>query len=301
MDILRSHSLRSGSTGTHRYFIDSFNKRLVLIAGIISFLILIFVFAFILKESIPGIRQFGLFNLIFGKTWDPSVERYGFLSLIVGSLFSTAIAMVIAIPLSLSTAIFLAEVAPPRIGQIARPVVELLVGIPSVVYGLVGLFFLAPLINDIGPPGGSGRCVLTAGIVLAVMILPTIAGITEDSIRAVPKRYKEASLALGANHWQTIWHVILPAARSGIIGAVILGIGRAIGETMAMVMVIGNSAQFPTSPFQPAFTLTGAIAHYSLESYGAFRSVLFAAGLVLLAVIVVINLVAILVHRRMAR
>jgi phosphate transport system permease protein len=273
----------------------------MLVAGIVSFLILIFIFAFVLKESIPGIREYGLFNLVFGKTWAPRYESYGFVALIVGTLFSTFIALVIAIPLSLSTAIFLAEVAPPRISQMARPVVELLVGIPSVVYGLVGLLFLAPLMADIDPGGGSGRSVLTAGIVLAVMILPTIAGITEDSIRAVPKHYKEASLALGANHWQTIWHVILPAARSGIIAAIILGIGRAIGETMAMIMVIGNTAQFPKSIFSSGYTLTGAIAQESLESYGLFRSVLFSAGLVLLVVIVLINLIAIIVHRRMAR
>ena len=285
----------------YRYFFDSFNRRLVLAAGIISFLILIFIFAFILKESIPSIRELGLFKLIFGTTWSPRYESYGFLTLIVGSLISTFIALVIAVPLSLCTAIFLAEIAPPRVSAIARPVVELLVGIPSVVYGLVGLLFLAPIISDIDPAGGSGRSLLTAGIVLAVMVLPTIAGISEDSIRAVPKSYREASLALGANHWQTIWHVILPAACSGIIAAIILGIGRAIGETMAMIMVIGNTAQFPTSIFSSGYTLTGVIAQESLESYGVFRSALFTAGLVLLVIIIFINLAAILAHRRMER
>jgi phosphate transport system permease protein len=282
-----------------RYFVDSTAKRLVLILGIISFAILLFIFVFILREAIPGIQDVGLFEILFGTKWAPSYGHFGLLPLIVGSILSTLLALVIAVPLSLGCAIFLAEVAPPRLRAFARPAVELLVGIPSVVYGLVGLLVLCPVIANIG--SGSGRSLLAAGIVLAVMILPTVASISEDCIRAVPKEYKEGALALGATHWQTIWHVLLPAARSGIIAAVILGTGRAIGETMAMIMVIGNSAIFPTSLFDPAYTLTGAIASEIMEASPLPRSVLFAAGLFLFILVTLINIIALTVHRRMSQ
>ena len=177
-------------------------------------------------------------------------------------------------------AIFLAEVAPPHIRQITRPAVELLVGIPSVVYGLVGMVVLCPLIADLSGIG-SGSSVLAAAIVLAIMVLPTITSISEDSIRAVPTQYKEGALALGATHWQTIYHVTLPAARRGIILAIILGTGRAIGETMAMVMVIGNSPIFPTNIFGPARTITGNIAVEIAAATGIHEGALFATGLVL--------------------
>jgi len=208
--------------------------------------------------------------------------------------------------LAVGGAIFLAEVAPPRMRDIVRPAVELLAGIPSVVYGLFGMVVLVPLVRQIPAPGNTGFGLLAASIVLAVMILPTITNIAEDAIRAVPREYKEGSLALGATHWQTIMGVILPAARSGIVAAIILGIGRAVGETMAMIMVIGNSIIMPrplnynplTIFLSQARTLTGNIAVEISYATGIHESALFATGVVLFALIMIINSAAHLVIRR---
>jgi phosphate transport system permease protein len=282
-----------------RYFVDRVTKQLFLISGIIALSILIFIFGFIVKEAIPGIKEVGLSGLLLETTWDPSNDSFGFLPLIVGSIVSTLLALVIAVPLSLGCAIFLAEIAPPGISKIARPAVELLVGIPSVVYGLLGLLFIIPLMADLG--WGKGGSLLAASIVLAVMILPTVISISENSIRAVPHPYREEAMALGSTEWQAIWHVLLPAARPGIIAAIILGTGRAIGETMAMVMVIGNQATFPTSIFDPAMTLTGVIALMAPEAAPLERSVLFAVGLVLFILVMLINSLAILAQRRIGR
>jgi phosphate transport system permease protein len=219
--------------------------------------------------------------------------------MLAGSVVTTLLALVIAVPLALGCAIFLAEVAPPRIRNIARPAVELLVGIPSVVYGLVGMIVLCPFIASLSGTG-SGSSVLAAAIVLAIMALPTITSISEDSLRAVPVQYKEGAFALGATHWQTIYHVLLPAARRGITAAIILGTGRAIGETMAMIMVIGNSPIFPTSIFEPARTLTGNIAVEMAAATGIHGSALFATGLVLFLLVMFINSIGLLAYRRRA-
>jgi phosphate transport system permease protein len=194
-------------------------------------------------------------------------------------------------------AIFILKESLPALGEVG--IVELLVGIPSVVYGLVGMIVLCPLIANLSGTG-SGSSVLAAAIVLAVMVLPTITSISEDSIRAVPPQYKEGALALGATHWQTIHHILLPAARRGIITAIILGTGRAIGETMAMVMVIGNSPIFPTNIFAPARTLTGNIAVEIAAATGIHESALFTTGLVLFILVVLINSVGLLAFRRRA-
>jgi phosphate transport system permease protein len=200
-----------------------------------------------------------------------------------------------AVPLGIACAILLAEVAPNKVRRFLRPAVELLVGIPSVVYGLVGLVLLVPLISEIG---GSGFSILTASIVLMVMVLPTIISISEDSIRAVPSIYKEGALALGATKWQTIKGVIIPAAKSGIGASIVLGMGRAIGETMAMIMVIGNSIAFPDSLLDAARTLTGNIAleiNYATDTH---RSALFATGVVLLIFILALNSIATIYLKR---
>jgi phosphate transport system permease protein len=278
-----------------RYFEDRAAKWLVFALGISSFLILVIIAVFIIKEGMPALLEVG--SSLFGTNWYPSKGDYGILPMIVGSIVVTLLALVIAVPLSLGCAIFLAEVAPPRVRQIARPAVELLVGIPSVVYGFVGMIFLCPLIARIGGTG-SGSSVLAAGIVLAVMILPTVVSISEDNIRAVPREYKEGALALGATHWQTIRHVLLPAARSGIIAAIILGTGRAIGETMAMIMVIGNAPIFPDSIFSPARTLTGNIALEIEYAAGMHLSALYATGVVLFVLVMLINSIALIIYRR---
>ena len=280
-----------------RYSIDRSAKRGVFTLAMVAFLILIFIAVFILRESLPALSKIGLGNILLGVKWYPSHDSFGILTMVAGSLVVTLLALVMAVPLAIGCAIFLAEVAPPRVRRIARPAVELLVGIPSVVYGLVGMIVLCPLIARFSGIG-SGSSVLAAAIVLAIMVLPTITSISEDSIRAVPAQYKEGALALGATPWQTIRHVLLPAAHRGIIAAIILGTGRAIGETMAMVMVIGNSPIFPTHLFAPARTLTGNIAVEIASATGLHESALFTTGLVLFIVIMIINSLGLIAYRR---
>ncbi len=280
-----------------RYFIDRLARYAIYASALIAFLILFTIVIFIVKGSLPAFREVGVFNIVFGSRWYPSKDAFGILTMIAGSVITTALALLIAVPLSLGCAMFLFEVAPKRGRKIIRSMVELLVGIPSVVYGLVGMIILSPIIVSLGG-GGSGASVLTAALVLAIMILPTVTSITEDSLNAVPVRYREGAFALGATRWQTMYHVLLPAARRGIVTAVLLGTGRAIGETMAMVMVIGNSPIFPTSLFSAARTLTGNIAVEIAAATGIHASTLFATGLVLLVLIMVINSIGLLAYGR---
>jgi phosphate transport system permease protein len=261
----------------------------------VSFVVLLAIVVFIFRNGLPAFEQIGILDFLFGTVWRPGLEQYGILVMIVGSVAVTAGSLILAVPLGVACAILLAEVAPFRVRQFLRPAVELLVGIPSVVYGLVGMVLLVPAIRELGGPGYS---VLAASIVLTAMVLPTIISISEDSIRAVPSSYKEGALALGATHWQTIRRVLLPAARSGIGASIILGMGRAVGETMAMVMVIGNSIIFPTSPLSPTRTLTGNIAVEINYASGIHRSALFATGIVLFIFILIINSIAIISLKR---
>lgn len=280
-----------------RYLTDRSSRVLVLVCASISFVILLAIAVFTLKESLPAFQQVGLLDFLFGTEWrpEPPAEKFGILPMIVGSLAVTAGALLLAIPLGVGCAILLAEVAPHRVRQLLRPAVELLVGIPSVVYGLVGMVLIVPLIRQIGGPGFS----VAAGIiVLTAMILPTIVSISEDSIRAVPKTHKEGALALGATHWQTIWRVLLPASRSGIAASIILAMGRAIGEAMAMIMVMGNAVHIPTSPLDPARTLAGGIAVEVNYAAGLHQSALFAIAVVLFLMIIVINSIALIMLKR---
>jgi phosphate transport system permease protein len=280
-----------------RYTVDRLSRRVVFVSAIIAFTILVFIAVFIVRGSLPAWREVGFADIVLNAKWYPRYDAYGILTMLAGSGAATALALAIAVPLSLGAAIFLAEVAPPRVRAFTRPAVELLIGIPSVVYGLVGMIVLAPFIARISG-SGSGSSVLAAGVVLAVMILPTITSISEDNLRAVPKVYKEGALALGATHWQTIRHVLLPAASRGIIAAIVLGLGRAIGETMAMVMVIGNSPIFPTNLLEPARTLTGNIAVEIAAATGIHESALFATGLVLFILVMLINSIGLTIAYR---
>ena len=281
-----------------RYITDRGSRVLLLVSASLSFVVLLGIAVFTLKESLPALQQIGLLDFLFGTEWRPSDEKFGVLSMIVGSLAVTAGALLLAIPLGVGCAILLAEVAPHRVRQLLRPAVELLVGIPSVVYGLVGMVLIVPLVRQIGGPGFS----VAAGIiVLTAMILPTIVSISEDSIRAVPKSHKEGALALGATHWQTIWRVLLPASRSGIAASIVLGMGRAIGEAMAMIMVMGNAVRIPTSPLDPARTLAGGIAVEVNYAAGLHQSALFAIAVVLFLMIIVINSIALVLMKRGGR
>jgi len=275
--------------------IDRTAKYTVTICASVSFVVLGAIAIFTLREGLPAFEEIGLFNFLLGSEWRPGQELFGILPMTIGSLLVTAGAMILAIPIGIACAILLAEVAPYRVRQFLRPAVELLVGIPSVVYGLVGMMLIVPLVRQVG---GSGFSILAAAVVLMAMVLPTIISISEDSIRAVPAKHKEASLAMGATQWQTIRHVLLPAARSGIVAGIVLGMGRAIGETMAMIMVIGNAVVIPNSLLSPARTLTGNIAVEIGYAAGIHRNALFATGVVLLLVILILNSVAAVALRR---
>jgi phosphate transport system permease protein len=254
-----------------RYFIDRTSKYVVFICAFASIVILGAIAVFIFKEGLPAFQQVGIIDFLFGTEWRPGQEQYGILPMIVGSIAVTAGAMLLSIPLGVGCAILLAE---------------------------VGMLLIVPLIRQIG---GTGFSIAAASIVLTAMVLPTVISISEDSIRAVPRGYKEGSLAMGATQWQTIWHVLLPGARSGIVAAVILGMGRAIGETMAMIMVIGNSVMIPNSPLDSARTLTGNIAVEINYATGVHEDALFATGVVLFFLIIILNSIALLVLKRGGR
>jgi phosphate transport system permease protein len=281
--------------------------RYILMATALSAIFIVFlIIVFTVKESWNAIEEIGLENMLLGTIWRPGSiigtadAQYGLVPMIIGSVLATLGAVVLGVPCSIGTAILLAEIAPNAVREFVRPAVELLAGIPSVVYGLFGMVVLAPLIRKIDVPYNTGFGLLNASIILAVMIIPTVTNIAEDAIRAVPLRYKQGSLALGATHWQTIWNVMLPAARSGIIAAVILGIARALGETMAVIMVIGNAIAIPapltdnplTLFLAPARTLTGNIAVEINYAAGAHRSALFFTGVLLFLMILLVNTLA---------
>jgi phosphate transport system permease protein len=244
---------------------------------------------FIFAKGIPLLLKVGLGNFLFNSDWRPSKGFYGIWTMFVGSLAVTFSSMLWAVPLGIMTAIFMAEIAPHRVGRLLGSMIELLAGIPSVVYGFVGLIVIVPFIRDV--LGGNGLSVLAGAIILGIMILPTVINISRDSIMAVPKEYKEGSLALGATHYQTIARVIVPAARSGIITAIVLGMGRAIGETMAVVMVTGNSTVIPGSILSPVRTMTSNIVLEMGYASGDHQAALFATGTILFLFIVCLNLI----------
>lgn len=294
-----------------RDFVEKMVRYVLLGTALSSIIVVILIFVFTMTEAWDSIQSIGLDTMLLGTIWRPGSiigtdrAQFGLIPMIVGTILSTFGAVLIGVPLSIGTAVLLAEVAPPAVREIFRPAVELLAGIPSVVYGLFGMVVLAPLIRYIDVPRNTGFGLLNASIILAVMIIPTVTSIAEDAIRAVPREYKEGSLALGGTHWQTITRAILPAARSGIIAAVILGIGRALGETMAMIMVIGNSIALPspltnnplTLFLNTARTLTGNIAVEINYAAGSHRSALFFTGVLLFMMILLINSLARLLLR----
>ena len=268
---------------------ESVIEKGILIAAISSIIIIFLIIIFIFREGLPAFDVIGFFNFIFGMVWNPDYNIYGVFPMIIGSLYLMALSLIMAIPFAVFGAIFLAEVAPKRMRSILKPTIQTLAGIPSVIYGFFGLIVLVPIIRT--NFGGSGFSLFTASLILTVMILPTILSVSEDAIKSVPLEYKEASLALGATHWQTIKNVIFPAAISGILTGIILGMGRAIGETMAVIMVTGNVVQIPGSIFEPVRALTSNIALEMGYATGLHYEALFATGIVLLGVIVVLLLI----------
>ena len=269
--------------------------------GFASILVLVLIFAFLLKDGLPAFKEVSVVKFISGRIWrpisDPAV--FGILPLIAGSLMVTFGAALLSIPLGVGCAVYIAEIASPRTGEILKVLVELIAGIPSVVLGFFGVMLLAPLVK--GAFGlSTGLTAFTGSVVLAFMAVPTIATISEDAIRAVPREYKEASLAVGATRWQTISRVQVPAAASGILAAALLGIGRVIGETMVVMMVCGNAPVIPHSLFQPVRTMTATIAAEMGETVrgGGHYHTLFAIGIVLFLMSFLINFIPALVVRR---
>ena len=251
---------------------------------------LLLIAVFILKEGLPFILRYGPLQFLGRSEWDPSQGCYGIYPMIVSSLWITLGAMLIGAPLGVAGAVFLSEFVPKSAVRIVKPAIELLAGIPSVVYGFMGVMVLAPLIR--GHLGGPGLSVLAASIILGIMILPTIVSISSDAIGAVPNSYREGALALGATRWQAVHLVVLKAARSGILASLILAMGRAVGETMAVIMVAGNTIQFPHGVLDPVRTLTAHIAIEMGAATGMHRQALFATGVVLFVAIMLLNAVA---------
>ena len=259
---------------------------------------LLLIALFILSEGLPFMFRYGLKDFLFSSEWNPQAGRFGIFPRIVSSLWVTLGAMAVGAPLGVAGAVFLAEFVPRPVMRVVKPTIELLAGIPSVVYGFIGVMVLAPLIR--ATFGGPGLSLLAASIILGVMILPTVISISIDSILAVPQSYREGSLALGATTWQTVRMVTVPAARSGIIASVILGMGRAVGETMAVIMVAGNAVRLPGSALDSVRTLTANIALEMGYATGMHRQALFATGVVLFLMIMALNTAAGMAIRKRA-
>jgi len=273
--------------------------RVLMVIALSAITMLFLIVLFILKEGLPFIFKIGVNDFLFSSNWHPLTNNYGIFPMIVGSLWVTLGAMLVGLPIGLASAIFLSEFIPRWAMRIIKPTIELLAGIPSVVYGFIGVMVLAPLIRDY--LGGPGLSILAASIILGIMILPTIMSISIDSIKAVPNSYREGAFALGATHWQTIHMVVLPAARSGIVAGIILGLGRAIGETMAVIMVVGNAVKLPSSALDSVRTLTANIALEMGYATGMHRQALFATGVVLLVIIMILNYSATIAIRKMGK
>ncbi|MEO0137558.1 MAG: phosphate ABC transporter permease subunit PstC [candidate division WOR-3 bacterium] len=274
---------------------EQLSEKFLLIISFSAIVSLLLITIFIFAQGMPLIFKAGFKNF-FSAHWTPTKGNFGILSMIIGSLFVTIGALLIGVPLGLACAIFLAEFSPPVAQKILKPVIELLAGIPSVVYGFIGIVILVPLVRNLF--GGSGFSVLTSALVLGIMILPTIVSISYDSILAVPQTYREGSYALGATKWQTVCMVLFPAARSGIIASIILGMGRAVGETMAVIMIAGNALRIPHSILDPVRTLTSTIALELGYSTGDHRLALFACGSILFIIIIILNVIAISIAKR---
>jgi phosphate ABC transporter permease protein PstC len=271
-------------------------EKVLLAIACSTVLSLLLIAGFILKEGLPFMVKVGLKDFLFSSDWRPSAGHFGIFPMIVSSLWVTLGALLIGAPLGIAGAVFLAEFAPPALMRVVKPAIELLAGIPSVVFGFIGVMVLAPLIRSIA--GGPGLSILAAAIILGVMTLPTIMSISVDALNAVPQSFREGALALGATRWQAVHMVVLKAARSGILAGAILGMGRAIGETMAVIMVAGNAVKMPLSPLDSVRTLTANIALEMGFATGLHRQALFATGVVLFLVIMGLNGAAMAAMRR---
>lgn len=269
---------------------------LLFLTACVSIFAVVLICVFLFANGIPAIGKIGVFKFLLGTKWKPGNDIYGILPMILGSLYVTAGAIIIGVPIGLLTAVFLAKFCPKGLYKILKPATELMAGVPSVVYGFFGLVVLVPLVQNIF--GVAGNTMLTASVLLGIMILPTIIGVSESAIRAVPTSYYEGSLALGASHERSVFFATLPAARSGILAGVVLGIGRAIGETMAVVMVAGNKARMPQGLLDGVRTMTANIVMEMGYATDLHREALIATAVVLFVFILMINVTFSLLRRK---
>ena len=267
-----------------------------LIAAGFSILAVLLICLFLFENGIPAMHKIGLTNFMFGTKWKPGNDLYGIFPMIAGSLYVTAGAILTGVPVGLMTAIFLSKFCPKWLHKMLKPAIDLLAGIPSVVYGFFGLMVIVPFVRNVF--GGNGSSILTASLLLGMMILPTIISVSETALNAVPQSYYEGSRALGATHERSVFLTMLPAAKSGIMAGIILGIGRAIGETMAVIMVAGNQARLPDSVLKGVRTLTANIVIEMGYATDLHREALIATGVVLFVFILLINLCFNLVKNR---
>lgn len=281
-----------GKANKRKYLFEKVSARIFLLCALLSVISLVLIIGFVFyKGAHPFFAEgFSFFDFIFGVDWVPSEEKFGIWPMIVASLYATIGSLVIGVPIGLFTAIFLAEIASKRIAKIVSPAIQLLAGIPSVLYGVFGLAIIVPFLqNTLGLV--KGQSLLAVILVLAIMMLPTIVTVAETAIRAVPRTYREGSLALGVSEIGTIFKVVVPAAKSGIMTAIVLGLGRAIGETMAVILVAGNSLIVPTSLTDSIRPLTTNIALEMGYAAGTHQEMLFATGIVLFSFILILNFV----------
>lgn len=272
-------------------------KIVFFIAACASVLAVILICVFLFANGLPAIGKIGVFDFLLGEKWKPGNDIYGILPFILGSIYVTAGAIIVGVPLALLTSVFLAKFCPRKIYGICKAGINLMAGVPSVVYGFFGLVLIVPLVKDVfGLP--NGNTMLTASILLGIMILPTVVGVTEAALQSVPESYYEGALALGATHAQSVFFTIVPAAKSGIVAGVVLGIGRAIGETMAVIMVAGNQTSMPQGIFSGVRTLTSNIVMEMGYAADLHREALIATGVVLFVFILLINLAVSLLKRR---
>ncbi|EGB92661.1 phosphate ABC transporter permease subunit PstC [Clostridium sp. D5] len=289
---------------------EKFMQGVFFIAACASVLAVALICVFLFANGVPAIKEIGFVKFLTGEMWKPNNDIYGILPMIVGSIYVTAGAIIVGVPIGILTSVFMAMYCPKKIYKPLKAATELLAGIPSVVYGFFGLVVLVPWMRDLGrtlkelgltKSSGNGSSILTASVLLGMMILPTIIGVTESAIRSVPQHYYEGALALGATHERSIFRVIMPAAKSGVIAGIVLGVGRAIGETMAVIMVAGNQARMPAGLLKGVRTLTANIVIEMGYATDLHREALIATGVVLFVFILIINFSVALLNGRSSR
>jgi len=289
---------KEGELMKKKYFLENFMKWLFFASALVSVISIIVICYFIFEGGVPFMLDYGLGNFLFGTKWAPSnsTPSFGILPMIFGSIVITIGAIILGVPTGIFTSIFMAKFCPPKLHKFLKPAVNMMAAIPSIVYGFFALQLIVPLMRQF--VGGTGMNILTASILLGIMILPTIIGMSEASIVAVPKSYYEGSIALGATHERSVMRVVVPAAKSGILSSVILGVGRAIGETMAVILIAGNQPRIPESVTQGVRTMTTNIVLEMAYAAGQHRDALIATAVVLFIFILVINGIFSVVKRR---